>query len=261
MVSLDASGKLLSFEGIPYPGAPVEDIPDRVFRAAGLNRSVFHEVPPPLVPPHASDSVLAWKGPHPAFPDTELTVQVATWKGRLTQAAIRTPWQDTGTTPLAGGWIARSGAVLTTGGLAILWLLIILLARRNWKLGRTDRKGAVRIAIARFLSGLSRLGRLDASRSRPRPAGRNPSGRRRMALHRRRSLVALPRAGAGRPRQLAALDCYLEPPARRPLAGSAGSRSHPDRSRCRLRHLGRHTIGSLDLQRSPDQRRRHFYSP
>jgi hypothetical protein len=154
MVSLDAAGKLLDFEGVPYEGGEgggAGDLPQAVFRAARLDFSKFQPIAPPLIPPHGSDSVLAWKGPHPKFADTEITVQTASWKGRVTQAAIRAPWLGGSTSGLASGWIAFSGSVISTAGLGILWLVIVLMARRNWKLGRTDRKGAIRVAIARFL--------------------------------------------------------------------------------------------------------------
>jgi hypothetical protein len=152
-VTLDAAGKLLSFEGVPYatdgPGE-VADIPHTVFQAARLDLSRFQEIPPPFVPPHASDSVHAWRGPHPKFPDTELTVQIASWKGRITQAEVRTPWLGSSSTGLAGGWVARTGEVITTAGVGVLWLMVALLARRNWKLGRVDHKGALRLGILRF---------------------------------------------------------------------------------------------------------------
>ena len=87
-VSMDDYAKLLSFEAIPLldePLAPAVD-PAAVFRAAGLNPAAFHQVTPAFVPAHASDTVLEWKGPHPRIPNLELTVEVASWKGRITQA-------------------------------------------------------------------------------------------------------------------------------------------------------------------------------
>ena len=49
---------------------------------------------------------------------------------------------------------ARDVFGLILSGIGIFF--IALLARRNWKLGRTDRKGALRIAIAQF--GFALLG-------------------------------------------------------------------------------------------------------
>ena len=102
--------------------------------------------------------VHSWKGPHPRIPGLNLTVDLASWKGRMTQVAVHFDWpeDDRAAAPAAGSLASRMrGIVLLC--LAVIGLLaVVLLARRNWRLGHIDRKGALRIGIARCLLGIGR---------------------------------------------------------------------------------------------------------
>jgi serine/threonine-protein kinase len=152
-VILDGHGRLLYFSAVPYGVAeefapPVQ--PDAVFRAAWLDMARFTETAPSPLPPSASDRVRAWKGPHPKIPNTELTVEIASWKGRITRAQLLYPYSRSG-----GG---QGPSVLSklrdyaTQFLTIVGAFFIaLLAQRNWKLERADRQGARRVAAAHFL--------------------------------------------------------------------------------------------------------------
>ncbi|HEX8959121.1 MAG TPA: serine/threonine-protein kinase, partial [Solirubrobacterales bacterium] len=66
MMTLDGHGRLLSFHAVPRD-ASASAAADDVFRAAGLNPANFQEIPPSFVPRHASDTVKAWRGPHPGI--------------------------------------------------------------------------------------------------------------------------------------------------------------------------------------------------
>ena len=156
-VSLNTAGRLRWFSAIPSadaepPAEPVE--PDAVFRACGLDLTAFAETPPKFVPLGAADQLRSWKGPHPKIPTLDLTVDMASWKGRITAVRVQNSWR--GDAPAASG-TSVSGQVrgivlllMAAGGV----LAGILLARRNWKLGRIDRQGALRIGIARFFLGM-----------------------------------------------------------------------------------------------------------
>lgn len=154
-VIVDGNGKLLNFAAVPKagtPGLPVD--PSVVFRAAGLDLAAFHEITPTLVPRHASDAIRAWQGPHPQLPATPVIVQMATWQGRVTDLSLGVPWQS-----LGGG--GGSPTSLREARQLVLFVLpaagalfAALVARRNWKQGRTDRSGALRIACARFAVGI-----------------------------------------------------------------------------------------------------------
>jgi serine/threonine-protein kinase len=157
-VSLEAGGRLRWFAAVPSPEAedlaqPVE--PAAVFRAAGLEMARFAETPPKFIPLGAADQLRAWKGPHPTIPTLDLTLEMASWKGRVTAVHVQNVWKGE---PAAAPSGASVGAqvrgivllLLAAGGV----LTCVLLARRNWRLGRADRKGALRIGVARFFLGM-----------------------------------------------------------------------------------------------------------
>ena len=154
-VVVDGHGRLREFSAVPYAGGddlkqPVE--PDAIFRAAGLDRTAFTETAPVSLPRTPADQLRAWKGNHPALPNTEMTVEIGTWKGRATFVKVRFPWDK----PVEAGPAPTSLAtnLLRNGtfyGLVIGLFFAVLLAQRNWKLERADRKGALRLAGVRFL--------------------------------------------------------------------------------------------------------------
>jgi serine/threonine-protein kinase len=154
-VNLEAGGKLRWFSAMPSADAadlaqPVE--PAAVFRLAGLDPATFTETAPKFVPLGAADQLRAWKGPHPKIPNLDLTVEMAFWKGRVTAVHVLNNWKD----DQAAGEPVSSNAIgivlLLVSGIGVL--AGILLARRNWKLGRIDRKGALRIGMAGFFLGM-----------------------------------------------------------------------------------------------------------
>ena len=155
--ALDAHGRLLKFYAAPDARAPLAPgiDPEVVFRAAHLDPGAFHEVPPTQVPAHASDSVRAWQGQHPSLPNTELTLEVAWWKGRISQATLSYPFRRAASADAGGRLLTeRAQQALFLTAEIIVAIFIILVARRNWKMGRTDRSGALRLAAARILLGL-----------------------------------------------------------------------------------------------------------
>jgi predicted Ser/Thr protein kinase len=157
-VALDGAGRLRAFSAIPYKDAqslasPVQ--PEAVFRAAGLDMAAFHEVPASFVPVAASDQWRSWKGPHPKIPGLGLAVNMASWKGRVTQVTVNFDWgKAAAAPPTADSLASRMRGIVLLGIATLGFLAAVLLARRNWKLGRIDRKGALRIGIARCLLGL-----------------------------------------------------------------------------------------------------------
>jgi predicted Ser/Thr protein kinase len=157
-VELDGAGRLRGFQANPYQDAqalvpPVA--PAAVFRAAGLDMATFTEIPATFVPAAAATETHSWKGPHPRIPSLNLTVDLASWQGRITQLAIHFDWPKTAAaTSLAGTFVSRMRGIVLIFFMALGLFSVVLLARRNWKLGHIDRKGALRIGIARWLLGL-----------------------------------------------------------------------------------------------------------
>ena len=149
-VLLDGAGRLREFSAIPYSdgGALKEAVaPDAVFRAVGLDLAAFSETTPAALPESPTDQLRAWKGPHPGIPKTEATVQIGSWKGRVTYVKVGSPWDlPAKVSQPQSSLLSRILFFL----LAISLFFTVLLARRNWKLGRVDRKGALRLAVVRF---------------------------------------------------------------------------------------------------------------
>jgi serine/threonine-protein kinase len=149
-VSLDSLGQLREFSAIPYDLAGAPENPaaaEAVFRVAGLDFAKFTETSPDRLPPAPADQIRAWKGPHPKIPATELRVEVATWKGRVTFATVAFPWATAVSNPSSLSSREIYTLLLSAAGM----LAMAPFARRNWKRARVDRKGALRIAAASFL--------------------------------------------------------------------------------------------------------------
>jgi serine/threonine-protein kinase len=150
--TVDGAGHLLYFFGNPYAGAenpPAPVPPETAFHAAGLDMGKFSEITPTALPRSPTDQLRAWKGQHATIPKIEITVHVGWWKGRVTFVRVAFPWTQPESDDSRGSANLLSNILL--GLLLIGLFFIILLARRNWKLGRSDRKGALRFAAVRFL--------------------------------------------------------------------------------------------------------------
>ena len=156
-VILDGNGRLLLFSAVPYGVAddlasPVQ--PESVFRAAGLDIASFTETAPTLLPQSASDQVRAWKGPHPRIPNTALTVEIASWKGRITRAQLIYPYSRGGSAGQGPSVLAKLRDYSIQFMIVVAAFFVALMARGNWKRERADRQGALRVAMARFALGL-----------------------------------------------------------------------------------------------------------
>ncbi len=163
-VELDGRGRLLalrvgglSFRQVGPAGArPVDWNP--LFAAAGLDYAQFADVPPRWPAVVTSDESGAWEGSIEGEP---LRVEASAHRGRVVQFLVmRAPagpavrararaqtaerWQNVGTALI---WVIT---IFVLAGLAAL----AALARHNLRMGRGDRKGAVRIAVAMTLAEL-----------------------------------------------------------------------------------------------------------
>ena len=154
-VRVDGYGRLLEFSAVPYELAdqPAQPIPpEAVFRAAGYDFSKFTETTPQELPTTPADQLRAWKGPHPTIPKTTVIIEIASWRGRITRARVEPPWAKPNPRPRPQNQATTRFRDIYTNVLTVIVIIFaVLFARRNWKLGRVDRKGALRIAVARFL--------------------------------------------------------------------------------------------------------------
>ena len=152
---LDAQGRLRGFLGAPTRAATGAPAPvDAVFKAAQLDTGRFVEVTPVTIPPVPTDRLQAWEGPHPAIPGLRMHLETGWWQGRVTYVKFRWPWtKDTGPAQF-NAWISEIQEVLLPLVTAIVLTFAILFARRNWRQGRGDRKGAFVVGMAMFTLNL-----------------------------------------------------------------------------------------------------------
>ena len=95
-----------------------------------------------------ADARAAWEGPFPGRPDIRLRVEAAAYRGRAVSFILVGPW----TVPTRMQALQRPlqdriafGILLTLA--SVLLIGAILLARHNVRIGRADRRGAMRVAV------------------------------------------------------------------------------------------------------------------
>jgi predicted Ser/Thr protein kinase len=152
-IDLDTEARLLIFRAVPsLKSEPAAIKWDALFQAAGLDRSRFTEAAPAVLPRTYADEWKAWTGAFPEAPDLPIRIEAAAFRGRPTMFEIAGSW-----VPLEGSGGPEASPVLRTIGVlivAILPLAAALVARRNVKLGRGDRRGAFRTWAFAFGTGV-----------------------------------------------------------------------------------------------------------
>jgi hypothetical protein len=157
-VALDPKGRLVSFERIPPQIEQPDDIRRStewapLFAAAGLPMEKYLVTQPTWVPSMYADQRAAWEGPHVDHPEIPVRIEAASFKGQVVHFQVIFPWDR----PL------RQEEQTSSGGerLAIILIFLVVLAvligaalmgRRNLQLGRSDRRGASRLAMFVFLT-------------------------------------------------------------------------------------------------------------
>jgi hypothetical protein len=149
---LDADGRLLEFHSVP-PAIAAESAPvaapwPALFEAAGLDLGAFTPATPKWLPPVFADATAAWEGPMPGRGDMRVRIEAASYKNHPVSFRIVWPW----TTPPRAESSERSALKRATdAGSIALWIGMlvggVLLARRNLRANRSDRRGAARFAI------------------------------------------------------------------------------------------------------------------
>lgn len=151
IIALDPEGRLLGLRGVPRAErAPIEGEPDwaRLLEAAGLDRRLLSSAAPQRLPRSFADARAAWVGHFPGLDQLPIRVEAAAYHGLPVHFEILGPW----TAPDAGLVIGATG--LGGSFFQIFFGLVVvgaaLLARRNLRLGRGDRRGAFRLAAFAF---------------------------------------------------------------------------------------------------------------
>jgi hypothetical protein len=145
--SFDTTGRLIFLRRL----APREVLPflakaepdwAALFREAGLDLKRFRKIEPLFAPPVFADSRSSWIGVYASRPEIRIRVDAAALFGRPVYFEILGPWSLKPPPGSGfGGFNLMLGALLLGG---------LVLARRNLRKGRVDRRGAFRVAALDF---------------------------------------------------------------------------------------------------------------
>ena len=154
-VTLDTLGRLRSFYAVPPQKSAVTNsaAPDWsvLFTESGLDQTKFQSVAPTWTPPHGSTARAAWEGSYPDHPEMKIHVEAAAFEGKPVYFEILDAWdQPREAEARLSRFREHSLIVLLLSVFIIVMVGSALLAFRNMKLGRGDRKGAFRLAAFVF---------------------------------------------------------------------------------------------------------------
>jgi serine/threonine-protein kinase len=152
-LTLDPEGRLITFMAVPSePDETVKssDEPNwsALFRATGLSSVSFTEVEPTWIPPVYADQRAAWDGVFPDSPATRVRLEAAALQERPVAFRIIEPWS----LPLgrsesqSSRWTSPSEA-FRHPTFVFVFIGAVVVAWRNVRMGRGDRKGALRLAL------------------------------------------------------------------------------------------------------------------
>ncbi|MFP5263908.1 MAG: serine/threonine-protein kinase [Blastocatellia bacterium] len=161
-VTLDMRGRLVTFSAVPRQVDQSTSMarPDwaTLFAEAGLEPGNFMPVDSAWLPPTYADLRAAWEGAHPEYPDIPIRVEAAAYRGRPVYFHVIPPWEKPTRQEevLTRRSRQAAGMILAIAFFSVL-IASVLLARRNLRSGRGDRKGGFKISLVVFSSVLSGL--------------------------------------------------------------------------------------------------------
>jgi predicted Ser/Thr protein kinase len=156
-IILDDQGRLTWFQAIPKevepnppPATPLDWKP--LFTAAGLDMAQFHTADPQWLSLAAFDARAAWAGTWPGS-GRPLRIEAAAWRGKPVYFAEIGPWTRPDRTEYTNPDAGQRDAQILEVVLAILMLFAgSWVARRNYRKGKVDLNGALRLAGAVFVT-------------------------------------------------------------------------------------------------------------
>jgi serine/threonine-protein kinase len=163
-VKYDLTGRLVALSVVPPQVEAAATAPATapdwgpLLEAARLDAARLRAVAPRWTPPFHTDARAAWEGTWPRRPDSAIRVEAAGYRGRPVWFEIVNPWtrpERDEPFPLTRGQRAgRAVVILIALGLVATGAV---LAKRNIRLGRGDRRGAFRLALTLFGLGMAAL--------------------------------------------------------------------------------------------------------
>jgi serine/threonine-protein kinase len=159
-VWLDTKGRLLQLDAVPPKRAPATPPSgghpatnwSELFDAAGMTIEDFRPVPPEWSPLAFAEERQAWEGFYPDAKEIPIRIEAAAFAGRPVSFRIIESW----VTPGADDESSQGPAQSVSSVLDLVLLMVVLiggtlLAVRNIRLGRSDRRGAFRIGMYLFV--------------------------------------------------------------------------------------------------------------
>jgi len=165
IVWLDTQGRLLEMTSVPADAedpAHAGEAPDWsvLFREAGLDVTRWTPIPSRTVPPIFADARAAWSGTPPERPHDQIRLEAGAHAGSIVSLRRVAPWtgtrrdpgfeNDLGFSAASASW----GLVVSILGI-VTTVAAVILARRNLRLGRGDRRNAARVAWLQFSMSLA----------------------------------------------------------------------------------------------------------
>ncbi len=151
-VMLDPSGRLVEFASVPPqldeppPAVPASTDWPRILQLADLDITKLKPATPLWTPRTYADERVAWEGPMPGWPEQQVRVEAAAYRGRLVSLQMVSSW----TQPALMRETPRTRSQRIVEPFIATVVLIVLgvaalVARHNLRKGRGDRRGALRI--------------------------------------------------------------------------------------------------------------------
>jgi eukaryotic-like serine/threonine-protein kinase len=175
---VDTLGRLAEFVAVPDP-AQGEMPPftewKLLFDLAGVPMGGFTQSPPAWVPPVHAEQRVAWEGRTPEVPDHTIRIEAGATRGKPVFFTVNGSWSRSARTPAPApsSRFTRAIGIAAAFVMPALTLIGPVLAYRNVKRGRGDRRGAFRAASAVFflqlgawLLGPNHVGSMGAEQAR-----------------------------------------------------------------------------------------------
>ncbi len=154
-LQVDLDGRLLQFSAVPprrqTQASAAEPPPDwtKLFAAARLDPAQFTPATPEWAPLAATDERVAWTGVYPGPAKLPVRIEAAAFAGQFVYFEVVWPWT---TAPGRAAAASETAAQRWFRRVVILALIGVVigacyLAWFNWKAGRGDARGAVRVGL------------------------------------------------------------------------------------------------------------------
>jgi serine/threonine-protein kinase len=142
-----------AFPPTAFPPTSVSPADWPLFVESHLDPARFQPETPLWLPPVPFDTIAGWRGSYAQSPDMPIHVVAAAYRGRPVYFDLIPPWsspeRETKQQGSGRGNIAQHALLTLVIG---LFILALVLAWRNWRLGRADHNGAIRLGV--FILGM-----------------------------------------------------------------------------------------------------------